>query len=145
VGDEVESALVGIGPRTTIARHRAIDEAWIELAQHVVTEAELFERALAKVLDDDVCVSDEAPHDLESTRVFEVHREAALVAVQDHERHRLAVNRRLPIAAHVVSARELLDLDHVGAHIGEQEAAGGTRHDLRDLDYLDAVQDSCHG
>ena len=45
---------------------------------------------------------------------------------------------RLAIAARVVAAGQLLDLDDVGAHVGEQHAARRARHDLRELEHAHA-------
>jgi hypothetical protein len=50
----------------------------------------------------------------------------------------LALDRGLAVAARVVAAGQLLHLDHVGAHVGEQHAARRARHDLRELDDLDS-------
>src|SRR6185436_9721270 len=93
---------------------------------------------------DDIGVREEALHDFEPAGRLEVHRDAALVPVEHHERRRLALYRGFGIAARVVAARKLFHLDHVRAHVGEQQSAGRPGHDLRELDDLDALQRS-HG
>ncbi len=70
--------------------------------------------------------------------MLEVERDAALVAIQHHERRRDAVDARLAIAARIVAAGKLLDLDDVGAHVGEHHAARGPGHDLRELEHAHA-------
>jgi hypothetical protein len=92
------------------------------------------------VLGHDVGGGEELLHDLQPAGRLEVHRHAALVAVEDHERGRLALHLRLRVAPRVVAAGELLDLDHVRAHVGEEHPAGRARHDLGELDHLDSIQ-----
>ena len=84
-------------------------------ASDVVAEAELLHRAAPEVLDQHVGVAHQAQQDLAALRLLEVERDAALVAVQHQERRRDAVDARLAIAARVVAAGQLLDLDDVGA------------------------------
>jgi len=45
-------------------------------------------------------------------------------------------------AAGIIAAGNLLDLDHVGAHIGEQHASRRTRHDVREFEDLESGQRS---
>ncbi len=56
---------------------------------------------------------------------LEIEHEAALVAVERDKAHALAVADRRRGAAHVALQR--LDLDHVGAHVGEQRAGERAR------------------
>ena len=70
--------------------------------------------------------------------MLEIERQSTLVAVHDQERRGHALDARLAIAARVVPAGELFDLDHVGAHVGEHHAAGGSGHDLCELEHAHA-------
>jgi hypothetical protein len=54
----------------------------------------------------------------------EVERDAALVAIERLEEHRHAVDRRIASLA-LVAALRRLDLDDVGAHVGEHRRANG--------------------
>ena len=136
--DQVEAALVGPRPVATVPGHRAVDQAGIDLRQHVVAETELLERAAPVVLGEHVGACDHPAQHLLALLVLEVQRDAALVAVQDHERCRHAVHARLAIAARVVATGQLLDLDHFGAEVGEHHAGGGPGHDLSELEHAHA-------
>ena len=48
--------------------------------------------------------------------------------------------RGLGVAARVVAAGQLLDLDHVGAEVGEHHAGRRARHDLREFEHAHAGQ-----
>ena len=140
--DEVEAALVGARPVAPVARDRAVDQRGILGGQDVVSEAELLHRPAPVVLDEHVGLAHEPEQDRAALGTLEIEREAALVAVQHQERRRDAVDARLAIAARVVAARQFLDLDHVGAEVGEQRAAGGAGHDLRELEHAHAGERS---
>ncbi len=136
--DQVEAALVGGRAGAAIARDRAIDQAGIDLRQHVVAEPELFERALAEVLDQHVGVAHHPQQHLLALGRLQVERDRALVAVQHQEGRRHAVDARIAIAARIVAAVGLLDLDHVGAEVGQHHAAGRAGHDLGQLEHAHA-------
>ena len=38
----------------------------------------------------------------------------------------------------IIAARNLLDLDHLGAHVGQHQRAGRPRHDVGQIDHLEA-------
>jgi hypothetical protein len=142
LGDQIESALVSVGAAAAVARDRAVDERRVDLRERVVAKAELFHRAAAIVFGDYVALRGHALERFARGRQLEVERDAALVAVHRHERSGFAVDFRPVHAPCIVAARDALDLDHVGAHVREQHAAGGTRHDLRELDHLQAGERS---
>ena len=73
---------------------------------------------------------------------LQVEHQAALVAVERGEAHALAVADRRRGAAHVAARR--LDLDHVGAHVGEQRAAQRAGDEVRQLDDADAGERLAH-
>ncbi len=136
--DQVEAALVG--PRTVAAEagDRAVDEAGVGLGQHVVAEPQLLHRAGAVVLRQHVGVAHHPQQDVLALRVLQVQGDAALVAVHHQERRRHAVDARLAVAARVVAAGQLLDLDDVGAHVGEHQPGGRAGHDLREFEHAQA-------
>ncbi len=142
--DQVEAALVGVRAGPSVPGNGAIDQARIQLPQHVISEAESLERSLAVVLRHDIGIGEEALHHLQAARRLQVHGHAAFVAVQDHEGGRLALDRGLGVAARVVSARKLFNLYDVRAHVGEQHPARRPGHNLRQFDDLDSLQRS-HG
>src|SRR5262249_25304258 len=76
--------------------------------------------------------------------VLEVDRDAALVAVHHQECGGLLADRWWHHAARVVAAWDFLELDDVGAHVGEHQAARRPRHHVTQLDHLEAGQGSRH-
>ncbi len=106
--------------------------------EHVVAQAQLVQRAGAVVLGQHVGVAHHPQQDLLAPRMLQVQGDAALVAVHHQERRRDAVDARLAVAARVVAARQLLDLDHVGAHVGEHQAGRRAGHDLREFEHAHA-------
>ena len=69
-------------------------------------------------------------------RILEVERDRALVAIDRGEILAVAVDERRPGAHEIPVGR--FDLDHVGAHVGEQAAAERTGEDLAEFDDFDA-------
>src|SRR3982074_3357125 len=72
--------------------------------------------------------------------MLQVECDATLVAVQDHEWRRNAIDARFAIAAGVVAARQLFDFDDVCSHVRQHHAAGGSGHDLRQFEHTHACQ-----
>ena len=140
--DQVEAAALGIRAGAPEARDLAVDQSRIDLAQRLVAQAEALHRALAEVLDCHVGGAQQSASDLQPFRVLEVHRDPALVAVHHQVGGGLALDDRRDRAAAVVAVRQLLQLDHVGAHVGEHQAAGRAGHDVRQLDHLEAGERS---
>src|SRR6185437_5440715 len=75
---------------------------------------------------------DQVPEDLEIGGCLEVERDAALVAVPQHERRALALDEGRCAADRI--ALRAFDLDHVGAHVGELHAAERTRQMRRQVE-----------
>ncbi len=69
--------------------------------------------------------------------MFEVHRQAALAAIDAHEINALAVDERRAVAARVIACTPPLELDHIGAHVPEQHRAIGTGQDSREIQNLE--------
>ncbi len=95
-------------------------------AQRFVAEAEVIEQAGAEVLDQHVRFGSEPPSAGEVTGIGEIECDAALVAVDGVEVGRLtaAVIWRSPGAGVIPHARTL-DLDDLGAKVGEQHRRKG--------------------
>ncbi len=136
--DEVEAALVRFGAVAAEPGHRAIDERLVLRGEHVVAEAQLVHRVAAEVLDEHVGGAHHPQQDRAAFGTLQIERDPALAAVHHQERRGNAVDTRLAVAARIVAARQLLDLDHVGAQVGEHDAARRPRHDLRELQHAHA-------
>jgi hypothetical protein len=140
LGDQVEAATLGVGPSAAEARDLAVDQTRVVLPEGLVSQPQELHGSLAVVLDDDVCVGKEAARDLLATCRLQVNDDAALVAVHHQEGSRFAADVGRQEAARIVTRRRLLELDHVGAHVGKHQTAARPGHDMRELDDPDAGQ-----
>ena len=135
--DEVVAGAAAFRARLAKARDRAIDELLVQLAERRVPEPKLLHGAGAEVLENDVAHLHEIGEDLARGRRLEVQRDALLVAVDRHEVGRLAPDERRP-APRVVALARLLDLDHLGAHVGEDHGAERAGEDAREVEDANA-------
>ena len=107
--------------------------------QDIPSDAETLHDAGAIALDEHVGSLDKAEQQLATRVCLEVQGHAALVAVDGVEQRTLALDeRRGP--THVVAGLRLLDLDHVGSHIGEQHRAVGAGQQPRQVEEADSRQ-----
>ena len=136
---EVVAGLRRPGSVLPEARDRAVDEAGVRRAHALVIEPEAHEAADAEVLDHHVRAADQALDEGEIVRVGEVGDDRALAAVAGVEVGGGAVDEGGSPAARVVALRGL-DLDDVGAEIGERLPDPGTGEDARELDDAQARQ-----
>jgi hypothetical protein len=137
----VVARAVAVGPVLPVAGDRAVDDAGVDLAHRLVADAEAVEDTGAKRLEHDVGFAHRAQERLAPHVALEVQANRALAAVQRQEERGLrrvldAVVERRP-GAQVVAHSRVLDLDHVGAEVGEQqraEAAGEQAAEVEDAD-----------
>ena len=144
LGHQIEAAAMLVGAGASKTRQRAVDQRGMVPGDVGVTEAELVHDAGAEILHQHVRRSDQAPQYPGAARLLEVERDALLVAVHHQERRRHVADPGRNHVAGVVAGRDLLDLDHLGAHVGEHQGAGRTRHDVREVDNLQSGQ-GAHG
>ena len=142
LGDEVEAAPIGIGAGAPEAGNLAIDQPRVGLLQPVVAEAEALHGAAAVVLDHHVGGLEKPAHHLLAALGLQIDGDAALVAVHHHEGRRFALDIDGGEAAGIVATGDSLDLDHLGAEIGQQHARGRPGHDVGELDDGDAPERS---
>ena len=126
-----------VGPGLTETSHRAINEPRVEAVKRIVVEAELGEPADLEVLDQDIRARRKPAHDFAAPIGCEVGDNRALAAIARVEigGRRLAIRldkRRSP-GARFVAARAL-DLDDVGAEIGQRLARRRAGEHARELD-----------
>ncbi|MGY4460118.1 hypothetical protein ACVWYI_004078 [Bradyrhizobium sp. LB13.1] len=138
LGDQIEAAAVLVRTGTAEARQRAIDQRREFFVQRLVSEAEALHRAGRKVLDQHVGVRDQPSQHRFAAVGLEVQHDAALVAVHHQEGGRLIADLRRHRMAGVVAIRRFLDLDDVGAHVGQHQGAGRPGHDMGEIDDLEA-------
>ena len=94
--------------------------------EHVPAEARSVHRAGREALDHDVGAARELQQDFGAARMLQIERERSLVEIVEPEKQaavamRQVVEERADAARVVAGGR--LDLDHVGAHVGQQPRA----------------------
>jgi len=140
---EVLAGPRAVGARLAVARGGDIDEPGVDGRHALPVEAEARHHARAEVLDEDVGALDQAPGDRLALGALEIEREAPLVAVRGEEEDAHAVLVEVasgPVALPEPAARRL-DLDHVGAEVGEELDAGRPEEELGEAEDAGAGQD----
>ena len=124
LGDLIEARPVAIGAVLTEAGNAGVDDALVDLAQRLVVDAEALFHVGAEILHHHVGLGDQAAEGGKPLRRLQVERDAALVAVQILEVGTIArpAGRLAPF-----EMRRGLDLDHIGAPVGELPHRGGAR------------------
>ena len=111
------------------------DEARIDRAEARVVEAERARQVAPQVVDERIGAPGELLENLPAARLLEVEREAALVAAEGLVEEAVAAfGVREHVAAHLAAGLVVLDLDDVGAEVGEVHGAEGGRAVLLDGD-----------
>ena len=122
-------------------RDASDDEPPIEAEQDVGAQAPLLQRAGDEILDEDVGVADEALQQILASRVREVERHRPLAARVDLPPELAAVAQ--PRAQRIAATR-VLDLDDVGAVIGEHRGQHATGDEPRAVDDPQALERAAH-
>ena len=115
------------------------------LAQFIGAKAEPFRRAGAKVLHQDITLSDELGHHLASGLALDVNRQRALAAVRGNKQRReLAglVDNRAAATGDVATDR--FDLEHIGALVRQKHRRIRTRHNAGQVQHAHATQRAGH-
>jgi hypothetical protein len=136
--DEIEAALRVVRPRLPVAGNRYVHETRVAGRQRGVVEAECSHHTRAAVFRENVCRIHQPRGDLAPLRGFEIQHDAALSPVDRVVGRRVTTDAAGHPAGHVAFRR--LDLDDVGAQIGEEHRTERPRHDLRDIDHANARQ-----
>ena len=101
------------------------DELGIELGELRVGHAEPLGLVAAQVVEGGVRRAHQCVQHAGRLRVLQVQRQALLVAVEGLEEMAVAVGKemRSDRAAHIAALGRILDLDHLGAEVGQHHAA----------------------
>ena len=135
--DEIERRALGVGPDAPVAVDAADHEVWVQLPKARLAESHASEHTGTVVLDQYVGALDEPRQDGLAFLGVQVQRDRPLVPVELREVPRQALDEdALPTDGIPVPRR--LDLDDLGAHVGEQHAAEGPGKDAGEVDDADA-------
>ena len=129
---------VAVRPAMAEARERAVDEAGVDGAHGLVVGAEPLHHLGPEPLHEDVGLGGEAPEHLLRLGLLQVEGDRALVPVDVRE------GRPPPLVGVLGVAGRRLDLQHVGAHVGEHHARQLGRGHARQFQDRNAVEHS-HG
>src|SRR5580704_5749706 len=142
LGNLVEARALGIGTVLAEARDRAQHDARIHFLQALVVDAQSELHVGAVILDHHVGLLDQLHEDGLAVRLLQVERDRALVAVQVLEVRPMA----RPAHIHIAGARRHLDLDAVGAPVGEIAHGGRAGAHPRQIEHGKTGKRSCgHG
>ena len=130
---------IGVRPARSEALDRAQHDLRVDLADLLPRKAEAVEHARSEILHDDVALLEEVDEHLLALGRLHVHGDRALVAVEHREVKAVGLRHVAQLAARRVSLR-ILELDHVGAHPGEQLRAGWPSLDVRHVEDAYAFQ-----
>jgi len=134
---ERRAMLVGTREEALVAGD---DQPGIAPLQLGRAEALLLQEAVAEVLEEHVRRGQQAVHRLAPLGRREIERDAALAAVEQREEG----DPHAAEPAGLVAGRRL-DLDHLGAELGQDHAAGRPHDHVAHLDDPDAVQRQMRG
>ena len=139
LAEHAEAGLARIRAGLPEARDAQHDQPGIERVQRVPAEPPALQGAGLEVLDQHVGLGRERAHRLLALGRAQVERHRALVARLHLPPHRGAVAQQPP-GAQRIAALDRLDLDDVGAEVGERLAGERPGDQLAELEHLQAVQ-----
>ena len=142
--EHVHAGLLAPRPVGAERGQRAVDEPGIQRSQARPVDPEPLGHAAAIGLDHDVGPRDQPLERRAPLGSGQVDRRAALVAVDGDEHRALAAEVRAVGRARGIAAAGLLDLDDVGAHVGQVHAAHGPGDEVGELEHAVAGQGQGH-
>ena len=142
--DRVEARTQGKRSLAAVGRDRAIDQPRVGRRDVGIVETELLHHAAGEILHHHIRFRDQFARDLERRGVGEVERDAALVAIEAEIGRTLAADFRVLIAARIVAAVRVFDLDDVGAEIGQGLRAGRSGNNAGEIHHQQAVERGWH-
>ena len=131
------AVLVGAGAE---ALDRGDDHARVVLVDVVPGQAHAVERAGGEVLDQHVAGLDQPVEDIHALGMLGIDGDRPLAAVEHGEIEAVGIGHVAQLAARDIAGARTLDLDHVGAHIGEQLGAGRSRLHVGEVENAKTVE-----
>ena len=142
LADRAEARLIAVGAGLPEPRQAQHDQPGIFRGQALVTQAPFFQRAGTEILDHDVRIPCHARHDLLAFGSAQIDGHRFLVAVLHIPPQRRALVELAPFAQGIAIRR--LDLDHLGAELGEELSGKGARNELPQLQHLYSLEGLAH-
>ena len=143
----VVAGALGVGAVLAVAGDRAEDDAGVGLAHALVADPEPVEHAGAEAVEDDVVALDQAQQRLAPLLALEVEPDRALAAVEREVERRARAQLLLLVGAvvgrrpaDVVAHAGVLDLEHLGAEVGQQQRAEAPRQQPGQVEDLDVAE-----
>src|SRR5215208_978367 len=133
LAQEVLASPVPVRAVRAVPREGAVHQVGLLLGDLLVAEAQALHSARPVVLDDDVGIADQTPHDLLSPLGAQVYAQASLVAPAEEEEDANPVQIRLsprPVALPGSFGR--FDLYDVGPEVGQDLDSGGALQEVRE-------------
>jgi hypothetical protein len=128
---------LGVGAVLAVAADGAEDEARIDRGKRRVADAELVHDAGAETLDDDVRRQSQSAEHGDALGLLQVEAQRALVAVDELEEG-AGFARPGAHRTGVVALAGVLDLDDVGAEVGEVLGGDGARQQPGEVEHAQA-------
>ena len=138
VADRPVAGPRGVRAGLAVAADAHHHQAGVERLHRVPAEAQALHHAGPVVLDQDIGVRQQPGEHLLAGRLLEIDRDAALAALDRHRLQRHAVGEQAHLAHRVALGR--LDLDDLGAEVGQQPATGRAGEGVAQLDHAHAGQ-----
>ena len=139
---EVVARHGGARPILPVAGNRTIDEPRVYLPRVFPPEAEAHHDAGAELFDEDIGAFDQRPQPRRRAGSLEVDLDALLAAVEHGEQQAVIAGARASFA-HGLAAGAL-DLDHLGARLGEDEGGERPRQEGGEIEHAD-IGERRHG
>ena len=117
----------------------AVDDAGVDLFQHIIAQAELFHGAGTIVLDHHIGLLHHLLENLLGLGILQVQGDAVLAAVEVGVVNALVIDEGAHAPA-VIALAGLLDLDDRGAHVRHQSPAVGTGQHAGQVQNDDTIQ-----
>ncbi len=140
VGDAAEAGAVAVGAGLPVAGDADHDQPGIAFAQRLPADAPALERADLEILDQDIGLADQALQDVGALVGAQVERHRLLVALLAEEQQGFLALALGAEAAQRVAGPRQLDLDRLGAELGELGGAERPGDVARHVEHADAVE-----
>ena len=134
LSNQIEPALFRVRPGRAEAGYRAINQPRAGFSELFVADAVMRHRAHAVVFDKDIGTFDQSPQHRLAVIVPQINADSALVTVHHGKGRGFVIDKRRA-GSDTVTVGGTLNLDDIGAHVGQMHAAGRRRHDVAQFDH----------